>query len=104
MKVKVRVTQEDIDWGCRCNPNHCPIARSATRLLKEDLLPMSFSIGVDDFCVNNDGIPRKTPRAAAKFIVAFDAYGTGAVEPCTFTIDIPRKYLKCPPKKKASRS
>ncbi len=35
MKLKIDVTQEDINNGCQCNESNCPIARAGMRAVAE---------------------------------------------------------------------
>lgn len=94
--ITINVTQEDIDYGLKHDPNFCPIARAIKRETKADVSVGTYTATL---------VPKKTllgkilgrnssyyfvnlSKTATAFISAFD---TGKkVEPFTEVIDIER--------------
>ena len=78
-KIRIRVTQKDIDEGADCSPDFCPIALSLKRR------------GFGRVQVGTTGwfptarVEYPLPSDAAYFITAFDE--GHPVEPCWFTLE-----------------
>lgn len=89
MKIKVNVTQKDIDTGLRDNCKDCPIAKaiSRTKFGKEHSVDVRkgyisyFKIGVTGLNQH-----RNLPEKAYNFILRFDGHGT--VKPFKFTMEL----------------
>lgn len=89
MKVRIRVTYNDIKNGIRCDTKNCPIARAISRRVKTKVEVY------ESILLSNHGIKKwaiQTPDAGYKFIENFDS--RRFVRPISFTINIPKKYLK----------
>lgn len=84
MKIKVQVTQDDINKGERCSYLHCPVARGMHRAI-------GTIVGITPMRARflDDGSPKEValPNIAADFIIAFDS--ERAVTPFEFEIDVP---------------
>ncbi len=85
-KVKITVTQDDIDNGIPCAAGECPVARAATRAFET----MTYA-GPDDLMVVDAGGSAVNathiyilPAKARKFINRFDA--ERVVKPFEFTV------------------
>jgi hypothetical protein len=78
MKIKIEVTQDDIDQGCRWSANHCPIARAVAQRFH------STQVGVNRTWIRVGSITFKTPLRAVRFIKRFD--GKNLVKPFKFNI------------------
>lgn len=86
--MRITVTQDDIDKGCRKDAFGCAVARAVCRALgvSED-----ESVGVDDEAIDFydelQGRPTaKVPAVATLFIMAFDR--GDPVQPFSFWLDI----------------
>lgn len=71
--ILIRVTQSDIDLGCKYQPNSCAIARAIQRRLRHrfaaNVTHSGISINVNGFRLGMID----TPTSASKFMVEFDA-------------------------------
>lgn len=89
-KIKINVTQDDIEQGKRNCGNHCAIARAVKREI-EELVPYDVTPEIGglfgDFYVSHVGsFDVKLTRKAAKFIRDFD--NGRPVKPFSFTLTI----------------
>lgn len=88
MKLKIKVTKENIDLGCKTSGYLCPIARAI-----HDVFPHAFvweeGIKPDGAATTyrKDEIP--LPKEVQNFIWLFDNSICEAYEPFEFEIDIP---------------
>jgi hypothetical protein len=88
MKVRIRVTQEDIDRGARTAPTACPIALAVRRALPELDQPRVCSRRIyPDGAINADVL---LPQAAQDFIDRYD--NALAVEPFEFELDLEDRH------------
>lgn len=87
MKLRVTVTQEDIDKGCRWSGHGCAIARAINRLFEKTFHTCQLGIfSNEDARISIDTMPLFTlPPEAVKWIYDFD-FGRG-VKPITFEIE-----------------
>jgi hypothetical protein len=76
--IKVQVTQEDIDEGCRGDFACCPIARALWRVFPEK------SVMVEFHCVWIGDMKRELPPDAVRFIEEYDT--NHLVQPFEFSI------------------
>lgn len=85
MKLKINVTQDDIDKGNRGNSNSCPIARVVRGILPMARVNVRYinSIGM--------GADIALPSEATQFIVSFDNHYP--VAPLEFEVDIPENVI-----------
>lgn len=83
MKIKIDVTQEDIDKGEQGTPNACPIALACVRAgyTNPDVDGLCISITAPD----GGRVHAVTPKVATLFVEYFD--GGLEVEPFSFEID-----------------
>lgn len=96
-KIKINVTQEDINNARRFSCTHCPIALAVQRLGFHDV-----GVGEDDDrnqviqstnLILTDGkeevktIRANLPEEAIDFIVAFDSIDLQTVKPFSFEVD-----------------
>ena len=77
-KFTIDVTQDDIDYGVKCDAMHCPVANAMKRHW-----PMP-AVG-SEACFPA-GRPAKLPKAAQRFTRRFDA--GEAVKPFKFTLEV----------------
>ncbi len=83
LKLRINVTQDDIDNGERSNPNCCPIAHAVTRMGFSSVRVEEAVIGFTDaYKEIYKGVP--LTRAAKRFIKRFDRFKK--VHPSTFII------------------
>lgn len=102
MKVNVNVTQKDIDNGMDNNGFLCPISLALRRRInnrsfvpstKKSLIRIYRGHWTNPHCQLVAMPPDVVlPEKATKFINKFDEHET--VKPFSFSIDIPKKYLK----------
>ncbi len=87
-RIKISVTQEDIDCGKRNQPEACPIALAIFRVTGKR---WSIDGTVANGVLGRDrlGPALKMPARATTFIIAFDSRGPGAVRPFSFKLEIP---------------
>lgn len=80
--MKIEVTQEDIDGGCRESAGHCPIALALARATgcPVSVGPGSCSVRKDDGWHHYE-----LPLAARRFVRDFDG-NTAPVSPFKFTL------------------
>jgi hypothetical protein len=85
-RVKIRVTQDDIDKGIQSNCVECPVARALNRAGIKGLVASSF---VSVVSVNDGpaGFFAELPRSANRFIERFDNYRE--VKPFNFFLNMP---------------
>jgi hypothetical protein len=98
MRVRVHLTQNDIDTGIRRNCRRCPAALAIRRKLKPGIMAMV----TDDFAwLKLRGIDLDPtipiPSRVANFIHAFDDLKRGQsrskLKPFSFVVNIPKEYL-----------
>lgn len=89
-KVTFNITQRDIDRGCACDGDACPIARAVRRKLfgcwhvnPNSLARHRRNLGPDEYDL---------PDVARSFVQRFDA-GNG-VSPLKFDMNIPARYVR----------
>jgi hypothetical protein len=87
MKIKIEVTQDDINKGERGNARFCPIARACSRIIPNSSKP-SIAGGRWNY-VNVNNIERRfnVPDFVNDFINDYDL--NNPVTPIEFDIDIP---------------
>ena len=100
MKLKVTVTQEDIDKGCRSSQTACPVARAIRALFKGD---MRISVSTQSFFIEPRGKEKMDwhflPPHVTRWIIHFDTYDHAKQQPkpFSFTLNIPdvlKEYLR----------
>ena len=94
MNTTITVTQEDINQGVRRKCDSCPIALAINRILRMEYKSSCFA---HVYIKNREtgGVIYRTiplPDIAFNFILNFDR--KEEVYPITFTLDIPKEYLK----------
>lgn len=87
MKIKVEVTQEDINNGVRQDSEKCPIACALKRLVKNPEVEDAI-----EFDLNEIRYIAYLTHEAATFINHFDERGLIAVAPFSFEIEAEEKY------------
>ena len=101
MQIKIEVTQDDIDSGCREDANNCAVARAIIRQVPH-VVPQSVLVDQEtiDLQTNDPGTGLRgfcldTPPAVADFIEAFDkhpeqreAAGDPDPTPIAFELDL----------------
>ena len=86
MKLKVEVTQEDIDNGVQQHSEKCPIACALKRLVKNPEVSEEIEFDQDETRFVAD-----LPSDASSFIHLFDEEGSIAVKPFSFEIEAEEK-------------
>lgn len=85
--VLIRVTQSDIDLGCKFQPNSCAIARAIQRRLRHrfnaNVTHSGISITVNGFRLGMID----TPTSASQFMVKFD--GGEKTKPFDVLLSVP---------------
>jgi hypothetical protein len=90
VRVRIDVTQEDIEAGKRRKVTTCPIARAANRVFVKAARVNTFEIRVAGMHVFT-GQP--LPLRASRFVMAFDS--GRPVKPFSFTIaGVPKEWVK----------
>ncbi len=83
MKLKITVTQEDIDNGIRSNGHFCPIAKACSRLgYRPNALPDHIELHCQK---TGQSLVGKTPPVAREFMGTFDSIRH--VEPFEFEME-----------------
>jgi hypothetical protein len=84
-RLKVTVTQEDIDEGERGECSRCPIALAIKRVFSNTFVSVN---GADARVEEVDGRRRwySLSKSAREFIASFDSDGKIAVKPATFVL------------------
>lgn len=83
-RIRIDVTQEDIDKGVREDVQACPIWRAAQRV------PGFEGCRVyGPWIMLADSREAWLPRSAMAFMGEFDDHGPEAVKPFSFTVDLP---------------
>ena len=89
MRVKIEITQEDINRGISRNPETCPVARALKRVCKRGC---SMSVGGKDFSITDNAdcvVEVVTSVAVRRFIDKFDNPATrNKCKPFSFTLDM----------------
>lgn len=90
MRVKIEVTQDDIEKGRRRGSQTCPVARAIKRRLKAGIKAAVYGRAgfVKGWLRHMSDMPGKTQR----FVADFDS--KRPVKPFTFTLNIPKEYLR----------
>ena len=86
-RIKVDVTQEDIDHGVQSDCRKCPVARAISRALGFQVEAYS-TIGI--WLSDSDKVP--TPAIASAFIRQFDEFKP--VSPFSFDLEVPTELVK----------
>jgi hypothetical protein len=97
MKIKINVTQKDIDSGEPCDGRKCPVARAICRHVKPFLL-----IDVqEDLLIQTSKreYSFKVPPEVNNFVTIFDLrafgdYEQSPIKPFSFILNIPKRFLK----------
>lgn len=87
MKIKVEVTQEDINNGVRQDADNCPIACALKRLVQNPEVEDDI-----EFDLNEIRYVAQLTEEAVTFINHFDQRGLIAVQPFSFEIEAKEKY------------
>jgi len=95
IKIRVSVTQPDIDGGVQCDPAKCMAKVAIARALHEhDPKGGGHKVRIDAGTVrcalNGHRWEAKTPRTARVNLIKYDAEGAVAVRPHRFTIKLVR--------------
>ena len=90
-RIRITVTQEDIDNGIRGSSYHCPIALAAHRVkgFEHAILGRNWarwSGHRDAYELHNDELFLPVSASVSTFIRSFDFMGPTAVKPSTFYI------------------
>lgn len=88
-KVRVVVTQRDINLGTRGNCERCPIARA---LRRQGFLLAVWRSWLDD--VETGHRVTNLPLKACRAIHMFDNYGRSSVQPFQFTVELPVELVR----------
>ena len=94
-KVRVRVTQKDIDEPCtNARSTNCPFARAINRRLKDKF---NASVGVQNLNIHgpkwgDDAIGLKLPLVVSSWIIEYDQ--GQYVKPIRVTMSLPKNALK----------
>lgn len=96
MKIKVDVTQQDIDKGVQCSSARCPIAIAAKRVLGKEVSVGSMSLVIytpiddelEDGAKNAEVV--QLPHEAQAFVRDFDhyEYQRTPISPVSFEIEV----------------
>jgi hypothetical protein len=90
MRVKIEVTQDDIEKGKRNQCNLCPVARAVKRVAH------IWGVGSPGVYPTERMAPLNSiadlPYKARTFVCRFD--NALPVKPFTFTLNIPKEYLR----------
>lgn len=87
MKVRIEVTQEDIDRGTPGSVHSCAVQRAVQRHVNVPVWAGPNNIGVTAMGFAN------TPEAVREWIFAFDHDRRG-VQPMSFDLEIPDELVK----------
>jgi hypothetical protein len=92
MRVKVEVTQEDIDQGIPSDCTDCPVALALCRVLD---LPDTITVAHSIIRLPTpDGWQRiRIPDHVRQWIYTFDRKGRSRVGPMTFELEVPEKHV-----------
>lgn len=96
-KVKVSVNEQDIEQG-GVTDRKCPISKSVTRIINEDVFVKTTYIGASGylfFHLSSTGTPQYTvplPKEATNFMILYDLEID--VAPLEFEVEIPSFYLR----------
>jgi hypothetical protein len=85
-RVKIHVTQDDIDKGIQSNCVECPVARALNRAGIKGLVASGF-VSVNDGDTFYNGFYAELPRSASRFINRFDK--GWSVKPFDFFLNMP---------------
>ena len=89
MKTRINITQKDIDNGKKCGCDTCPVALA----IKRRVIKNAFvEVGLYDIGLATESISLN--ETTCDFVRRFDRYGRNKVKPFSFTIDIPKKFLR----------
>lgn len=91
MKIKIEVTQKDIDSGVESDVEACPVWRGVRRVVKRGMRVLVDHISID-LRINGMWEELFTPQRAINFMKRFD--DGRAVKPFSFDLDIPEDALK----------
>jgi hypothetical protein len=83
--MRITVTQDDIDMGCKSHNENCPLARAASRAFGYPVRVDGFEI----YSVDKGGFTHNLatlPRRASEFVRDFDLGRT--MQPFTFTVTL----------------
>jgi hypothetical protein len=91
VEAEIKVTPYDIKNGDAGNIFSCPVALAVNRALKDDA---TSRVGVSTITIVHDG-GRHTIVSSSEVCNWIHQYDTRKkVEPCTFTLEIPEKFLE----------
>jgi len=95
MKVRIQVTLEDIEEGCRCEPRDCAVARAMTRTIGAEVHVANVCWYFAKYSFGTEGVRKAYPLPSfvQAFINRFDHYPCRA-RPIEFTVDVPTPTLK----------
>jgi hypothetical protein len=87
-RIRVEVTQNDIDKSCRNNSSNCPIQRAIRRLVRDEFLVTvrSTELIIQHGIGKHISISVELPEQAIDFIQDFDQYYS--VKPFTFYLNL----------------
>jgi len=83
-RMKVTVTQKDINAGSRGSCERCPIARAVKKLFPVQKVTVSDNIEVYSANIGGPSKVFELSRSADRFIQRFDNKGRKAVKPFSF--------------------
>jgi hypothetical protein len=82
-KILCKVTQTDINKGCRSDAHDCPVARAVKRTLKVDYVAVRPCSDIKTTTILTNKWYRN-PLSVQKFIQKFDREGKKKVKPFNF--------------------
>lgn len=86
--MTIRITQEDIENGRRCDPDCCPVGRALLRSGVEHLGVVGSGVMIMDERHYTEVVP--LPESVINWILAFD--GKRPVEPISFELTMPAEH------------
>lgn len=90
MRVKIFVTKDDINKGCRGDDLQCPVAKAILKIVKPNI-----SVSVGGNIVLSDNQYNRVSCSnikVSRFVQKFD--NREKVNPLSFTVRIPKKFLR----------
>lgn len=85
--MRIEVTEEDIQYGCRCDPDCCPVGRALSRAGLAHLGVLGTAVRVE--CQRQEVVLLVLPEEVQNWILCFDGYGP--VSPFSFELELPQE-------------